>query len=325
MKKIVFVTLFNVLIVSLSQGQTVLKYPHCNCQEKITYSTTEPKKPDGPYEWTCNDVVIETGQFKNGLKDGAWISKSKRGVIIGQIEYTDGKLNGAYELFHSDGTPKLVARFANGNPEGSWQYFNAKTKVIKTGSYKNGVPVGVWTIYDKFGKKVLMEYNFDQKSVAPETLAPYYKNNTMLHDDQSEEFVILYYPDRAPRAEVQPLGGFLLANDYFVEYMTIPAVMMDTYTNYNFQVSVAVEANVVKAIDVLFVDKMEYHPQMPSLPYIVSTNPSGKLQRIDHTVLNLKYLKGKIQEAMSIMGPWVGTSGKPVEIHIPFVLNDIKR
>jgi len=115
MKKIVLVTLFNMLIVSLSQGQAVLKYPHCNCEEKITYSTTEPKRPDGPYEWICNEVVVESGHFKNGLKDGAWISKSKRGVIIGQIEYTDGKLNGAVStalaIYFKDEPVELLSSF----------------------------------------------------------------------------------------------------------------------------------------------------------------------------------------------------------------------
>jgi len=324
MKKIVFVAFVQVLFVCYCHGQTVIRYPHCNCQEKITYSSTDPKKPDGPYEWSCNGTVIESGQYKDGVKDGAWITKSKRGTIIGQVEYSNGKLHGAYELFHSDGTPKFVGRFENGNPDGSWQYFNAKAKVIKTGGYKHGTPVGLWTIYDKTGKKALLEYDYDQKSLAPPTLPAYYKNGTMVHDEQSEEYVMLYYPDRAPRAEVQPLGGFILADDFFVEYMTIPTVMMDTYTNYNFKVNVLVENNAVKGIEVLYVDKMDYLPQVPSLPYIVSTNPSGKLQRIDHTVLNLKYLRGKILEVMNIMGPWIGTSANPVEIHVPYVLNDIK-
>ncbi|MBL0740403.1 toxin-antitoxin system YwqK family antitoxin [Chryseolinea lacunae] len=326
MKKIILVLLLNTSWVGLTSAQqTVLKYPHCNCVEKITLTETEPKKPNGPYEWVCNEVVVEKGQYKDGVKDGQWTNKSGKGVVIARIDYDSGKLNGDYELFHSDGTTKLVAHFDHGAPEGTWQYFNTQGKIIKTGAYHAGKPVGLWTIYDKLGRKALLDYDFDQTSMAPGSVNPYYKNDIMIHDDQSGEYVILYYPDRTPRAEIQPLGGYLLANDYFVQYFTIPPVMMDTYVKYDFVASVAVDHNVVKDINVLFRETMPYYPHAPSFPYIVSTNGAGKLQRVTHSVLNLKYLRSKIQETLLLMGPWLGTTSTPVEIHVPFVLNDLKK
>ncbi len=99
--------------------------------------------------------------------------------------------------------------------------------------------------------------------------------------------------------------------------------MMDTYTNFNFNVKLQVENNSVKNISSVNVDRISYNSKMPTLPFIVSTNPPAKLKRVDHNKQSIDLLRENIEEVTMLMGPWIGNSS--VDIYVPFVLNDIKR
>jgi hypothetical protein len=294
-------------------AQSTNEYPHCKCVEKIS----------DQYQLTCNNNQIVTGQYTNGLKSGKWITKTAKGTVIKSIEFTDGKLNGKYELFHFDGKPKLIASFVNGQQDGTWQYLNEKGKAIKMGKYQSGVPVGTWTVFDKAGKKAIASYDFDNSNSSNSNVPPYFKNGGIERDDQSGEWFIIYYPERNPKSEVQPFGGYALACDFFLKHMTIPATMMDTYTNFNFSVKLQVDNNAIKNISSAYMDNISYNSTMPTLPYIVSTNPPGKLKRIDHNKQSIDLLRETIEETTLIMGPWIGNSS--VDIYVPFVLNDIRR
>jgi hypothetical protein len=302
-----------VLSAELSIAQSVNEYPHCKCIEQISEQ----------YKLTCNGQQIVTGQYANGLKSGKWTTKTAKGTVIKNATYVKGKLDGKYELFHFDGKPKLVANFVNGQQDGNWQYFNEKGKLIKTGSYQAGNPIGSWTIFDKGGKKVIITYDFDDKNSSNTNALPYFKKGGIERDDQSGEWYIIYYPERKPESEVQPLGGYALACDFFLKHMTIPSTMMDTYTNFNFNVKLEIENNALKNISSVFIDRISYDPKMPTLPFIVSTNPPGKLKRVNHNEQSIDLLKESIEETTIIMGPWIGNSS--VEIYVPFVLNDINR
>lgn len=294
-------------------AQSTNEYPHCNCVEKINEQ----------YQLTCNGSQIVTGQYTNGLKSGKWTTKTAKGTVIKNAEYLDGKLNGKYELFHFDGKPKLIASFVNGQQDGTWQYLNEKGKIIKTGRYQSGSPVGSWTIFDKGGKKAIASYDFDNKNSTNPNVPPYFKKGGIERDDQSGEWYIIYYPERTPQSEVEPFGGYLLACDFFLKHMNIPPTMMDTYTNFNFGMTLKVESNSLKSISSEYVDRISYNPTVPTLPFIVSTNPPGKLKRIDHNKQSIESLRESIEETTMLMGPWIGNS--TVDIYVPFVLNDIKR
>ncbi len=99
--------------------------------------------------------------------------------------------------------------------------------------------------------------------------------------------------------------------------------MMDTYTNFNFNVTLQVENNSVKNIKSVYLDKVTYNAKMPSFPFIVTTNPEAKLWRADHSRHSINLLCEDIEEVTLLMGPWIGNSA--VDVYVPFVLNDLKR
>ena len=98
---------------------------------------------------------------------------------------------------------------------------------------------------------------------------------------------------------------------------------MDTYTNFNFNVTIKVESNSLKSISSANVDRISYNSKLPILPFIVETNPPAKLKRVDHNKKSIDLLRENIEEVTMLMGPWIGNSS--VDIYVPFVLNDIKR
>lgn len=312
-KTIQLTCILTILWISQLMAQSTNEYPHCNCVEKINEQ----------YLLICNSNQIVTGQYANGLKSGKWTTKTAKGTVIKSAEYVDGKLNGKYELFHFDGKPKLVASFENGQQDGTWQYFNEKGKIIKTGKYQSGSPAGTWTIFDQGGKKTIATYDFDNKNSSNSNAPPYFKNGGIGRDDQSGEWYIIHYPERSPQSEVQPFGGYALACDFFIKHMTIPTTMMDTYTNFNFTVTLKVESNSLKSISSATVDRISYNSKLPTLPFIVETNPPAKLKRVDHNKRGIDLLRENIEEVTMLMGPWIGNSS--VDIYVPFVLNDIKR
>ncbi|MBI3220548.1 MAG: hypothetical protein HYZ44_13625 [Bacteroidetes bacterium] len=323
--KVNFILISILVLIRLEQpaAQTQIEYPHCNCVEKVNYKENDPEKLEGVYELICKNKQIITGQYSNGLKSGKWITKTPKGTIIKNAVYVEGKLHGKYELFYFDGTQKLVANFVDGQEDGLWQYFNEKGKIIKSGSYQLGKPVDVWVISDKAGKKALATYNMATVPLTNTEVPSYYKRGGIERDDQSGEWYIKYAVDVNPKSSVEPLGGYDLSHDLFFKYLPIPSTVMDTYTNFDFKVRLQVEGNTVKNIQAKLSDDFEFRYGQPSYPFIVSTNPPGKLKRVQHSKRSINQLEEDIEDAIRAMGPWIGDT--TIDIHVPFVLNDVTR
>ncbi len=320
------VSLISILVLFVfeqSIAQTQIDYPHCNCIEKVSYQEGNPEKIEGTYELVCKSKQIIAGQYANGLKSGKWTTKTPKGIIIKKAEYADGKLHGNYELFYYDGTQKLTASFVNGKEDGLWQYFNDKGKIIKSGSYQLGKPVGVWVISDKAGKKTLATYNLNTDSFTNLQVPSYYKQGGIERDDQSGEWYIKYGVDANPQSAVQPLGGYDLSRNLFFKYLPIPSTVMDTYTNFDFSVRLQVEENTVKSVQAKLSGDFVFKHGLPSYPFIVSTNPPGKLKRVEHSKRTILQLQEDIEDAIRAMGPWIGNS--TIDIQVPYVLNDVSR
>lgn len=311
-------TVLLLAIYSFVYGQEI-KFNHCNCTETLTGET---------YKVVSNGVDVESGQFEKGKRTGSWLSKNSKGTIIRNANYEDGKLHGSYKLFHFDGRPKLEADFQNGSPSGQWTYYNAKGKVIKQGSFSNGKPSGTWRIMDKKGKKPFAEYNFDSKL---ETISPngnqYFKKGGMIRDDQSGEWMVLYLPRRDIKVKTQPLGGYLLSSDLFVDYFNLPTILMNTYAHFEFNTTVKLDNGVAAIVSVeLLEDKQKFDITSHSLPFMVETNSPGKLSKIQHSDAAINFLKDQLAEYVLISAPWITTDEhEEIVIRTPIVINEVKR
>lgn len=310
---------FSIVLLSSICFAQENKFAHCNCVESLTEES---------YKVVSNGVEVESGQFESGQRTGTWISKSSNGTTIRKANYSTGKLDGTYELFHFDGTPKLKAEFKDGKPAGSWTYFNAKGRVIKQGSFSDSKPTGTWKIMDKKGKKVYAEYNFDSKS---ETVSPngkqYFKKGGVIRDDQSGEWMVLYLPRRDIKVSTQPIGGYMLSSDLFADYFNVPTILMDTYTHFEFNTTVKLENGVASITSVdLLENKEQFDINSHSLPFMVDTNPPGKLSRIEHSAATINFLKDQLAEYVLVTAPWMSNvESEEIIIRTPIVINEVER
>ncbi|WP_166963852.1 toxin-antitoxin system YwqK family antitoxin [Yeosuana marina] len=313
-----------VLITFLKIGlyaQTINNYDHCNCTETINYS--DAHVVDGLYQLLSNGKIIEKGNYLDGVKDGTWVVNNTNGVLISKIEYSNGKLNGDYELFYFEGQPKLIAKFENNLPVGDWKYFSRKGKIIKKGSYANGKPIGTWNIFKDNGKKIIAEYDFDNKKSIVSNDNAKIKKSYLPRDDESGEYIIIYYPKRTDKTKIKPLGGFIQSGEYFIDLINVPLVLMNTYTSYHFEVKAEVKSGLFSIKEVTYNSNAVHNYKLPSLPFIAQTNSPKNLNKIEHKDFLKFKMKERIFEILMVLGPWVSESDSDIDIQIPFVLNEI--
>lgn len=93
-----------------------------NADDSYFFISLKNGIPNGTYQqFTAKNIPVEEGTFKNGKKEGEWIS------------------------YGWDGTKEETRSFKNGIPEGTWNFYDRRLKnaPVKEEIYKNGLPVQV--------------------------------------------------------------------------------------------------------------------------------------------------------------------------------------
>ncbi len=301
-------------------GQITEKLEHCNCTQTIEQLMPSP---EGKFEKTCSGKVIEKGVFKNGKKDGEWVTYSKKGMLLKKVHYTDGQLNGTCEMFFATGTPKLTAFFVNGIKSGKWTYFTSKGKLFMEGEYEVGKPVKIWTINDQKGKTPFVQYDFTAGKYLTNQPVSLHKDNAILQSDNVDAYYILRYPKRPSATGTAPLGGFLLASDLFVDLVEIPVEFWDTYVNYKYKANFTITPENQAT---LTVQPLSQHmdESLPIYPFIIKTNPDNKLKKINHTPLSNMFLDTMIWETLQMLPPWIYKDKSEIDVYVPYVINQIE-
>lgn len=316
MKKLIL-GLITALTVNISFGQQTEKLDYCNCQDQI-----EQISPDlnGTFERKCNGVLIEKGGFVNGLKNGEWLTYSRKGKLIRKINYDNGLLNGKIELFYVNGKPKVNGQFEKGNKIGKWIYYTEKGKIISEGSYDSNKPIDIWTINDKKGKKPVVQYDYNSKKYLINKPTPFHKDGDIIQNENTEEWYILKSPDLNYSSKSEPLGGYDFANFMFIELVEVPENYWDTYLYQKYKVSYKIAAE-----NELSFDSELFTGDLPDnnleLTFLIMTNPTPKIKRIDHSDLQIKLLDYKIKEALSIMPPWIFNGQLEIDVYVHYVIN----
>jgi len=320
MKRISVFYIYITLSATICLAQTNKSYPHCDCTETLSES--------GNYRLKSGGIFFEDGNYVEGKRNGYWITKNSEGNTLIKANYENGSLHGGYDLFHFKGQPKLTAQFKNGLQDGNWIYYNEKGNIIKEGNFSNGKPIGIWRVYDKKGKKLYVEYDFDNKAeLLKNPGKKYFNKGGVARDDQSGEWMILYWPDRNIQSQIEPIGGYLLAGDLFLDYLNIPAMFMNTYIHKEYLAKVEVRDGQVRLVNLEEIDKkVRLDKTKPSFPFIVQTNSPNKLHAVKHSSESYQLVKDRIADSINLSGPWItnGYNGE-IEIRIPFVINDIRR
>ena len=83
------------------------------------------------------------GNIKNGKKEGPWLSYYSNGQLSSKGEYKNGDLEGPWLSYYSNGQLSSKGEYKNGDLEGPWVSYYSDGSVNEecTGTYKNGEKV----------------------------------------------------------------------------------------------------------------------------------------------------------------------------------------
>lgn len=79
--------------------------------------------------------VMETGFYKNNLKDNNWIRYNENGTILANAFYSLGKKNGIWLVFDDNGNKRFEMNYQMGEKIGVWTSWDENGKVIALKDY----------------------------------------------------------------------------------------------------------------------------------------------------------------------------------------------
>ena len=87
------------------------------------------------------------GLIKNGKKEGAWISYYSNGQLESKGNYKNGEFEGEWIRYHENGDLSLKSNYENGKKEGAWISYYSNGQLESKGNYENGKREGAWISY----------------------------------------------------------------------------------------------------------------------------------------------------------------------------------
>ena len=302
MNRLIFV-LLTVLTINVTFGQHIENLDYCNCEDKI--AQVSPVL-NGLFERHCNGLLIEEGEFVNGLKNGVWITNSRKSMLTRKLNYHNGLLHGKVELFYINGKPKLTGQFENGSKIGKWTYYTDKGKVLAEGFYNSNIPIDIWSIYDISGEKPIIQYNFNSKTYILNSPIIFHKNYI-----EAPEFE---YPSKSVL-----FGGYAFIHYIFIGLVEIPEPIQGTFINQGYKVSYTNTGNNNVTIDSLLFTKNILENSL-QLHFGLSFHPSSWQKWINHSELQIKLLELRIKEALSLMPPWIFNEQSDIELFVRYCI-----
>ena len=129
----------------ISNGNGIIETSYQSGKPKVRKSF-KAGTPNGQYkEWNANGSIRITGLYSNGLKDGQW---TERYFVADQdfqhYEYKNGKKNGKFIEYLSDGTKVIEGNYKEGQKEGPWEYYFENGKMDMNGHFKSNLQNGHW-------------------------------------------------------------------------------------------------------------------------------------------------------------------------------------
>jgi hypothetical protein len=126
-----------------------------NGQKKEAYSVVKDKQgnylKDGPFtSFHQNGQKEQEGAYKSDRPDGHWQRWGEDGKLTLDINYENGKREGAFTVYAS-GTPTQTGSYGGDELNGPFKYLGFEGLVV-SGTMANGKPVDAWAINETSGK-----------------------------------------------------------------------------------------------------------------------------------------------------------------------------
>ena len=94
---------------------------------------------------------IEQGTFKNGKKEGPWVSYWENGQLKMKGDYGDRGREGPWVSYWENGQLEMKGDYRDRGREGPWVSYWENGQLEMKGDYKNGKTEGPWVGYNEDG------------------------------------------------------------------------------------------------------------------------------------------------------------------------------
>lgn len=86
---------------------------------------------------------IEEGLIRDGKKEGLWITYFSDGRVLSKAHFDNGVLNGPFESYQSSGDIRATGSYKDGKRSGDWVTYQSSGEVwqMLSGTFVNGVKV----------------------------------------------------------------------------------------------------------------------------------------------------------------------------------------
>lgn len=98
---------------------------------------------NGSFEHHRNNVLVETGTYKEGVKNGVFTEYYRDGTPMSETPITDGKVDGVVKSYYTDGTIENEKGYKEGyehGPERYWEHGKEKPRIER--NFFEGKPDG---------------------------------------------------------------------------------------------------------------------------------------------------------------------------------------
>jgi antitoxin component YwqK of YwqJK toxin-antitoxin module len=143
---------------------------------EISYFEKGVQTGDFTRTWTNGEMYVQ-GKYKDGKREGVWNEYRSNGKPEKRITYVNDKRNGEYTTFFNDGNVEKTETYINGQREGiGKEYFFDSGKLRAEYNYINNIKEGKYTLYyDDESLREEGRYDNGREVYRKE----YYKNGTV--------------------------------------------------------------------------------------------------------------------------------------------------
>ena len=140
----------------------------CDSKRTEIVEVWDNNAPKGAYEllpsgektawisWYRNGIKAEEMPFSNGVPHGTYRKWSITGFVMETGKYKDSLREGKWNFFFKEKVPYMQGFYKKGLKHGKWITFNESRKIIAEQFYSNDSAIGVWK---KFHNNILTEEN----------------------------------------------------------------------------------------------------------------------------------------------------------------------
>jgi len=151
-----FLIIFALLIISCEPSRMEIVEVFDNNAPKSAFEISPSGEKEAWHSWYRTGIKSEEMAFEKGVPHGIYRKWSTKGFIIETGKYRDSLREGKWTFFEKEKRPYMQGNYKNGKKEGKWLFFDENGKIIGEQFYRNDSSTGLWK---KFQKDALIEEN----------------------------------------------------------------------------------------------------------------------------------------------------------------------